>query len=166
MRHYCNLPENFIRELKGVLIYDKSKISYIDQYNNIFPQPEDALYKFRILPADPDRKIPTKLNEDNVSYSLDIVLSLVDLSIKNREEWYSKFNKFRKFAIVLVSNSEMVMIGNERYPMSITVTDNIKDDGSGNDSFGMNIYGDTIISPKMYKIAEKFKVLFFLPRLI
>ncbi|UKB81246.1 hypothetical protein [Chryseobacterium sp. MEBOG07] len=45
-------------------------------------------------------------------------------------------------------------------------TDNIKDDGSGNDSFSINISGETILPPSVYKIVPTFKVLFFIPPII
>ena len=93
-------------------------------------------------------------------------MSLVDLTIENRDRWYEEFNKFNEFAVILVSNTEMTMLGNDRFPLSITVTDNMKDDGSGTDSFSLNIYGDTIIEPRLYKIQNKFKVLFFIHQLI
>lgn len=163
MQHYYNRPEDFFRELCGILVYHKSQIKYIDQLNNKFPSPEEALFKFHILPSSANRSIPTKLNSQNIFYSPDISFPLVDLSVRNREEWYSQFNKFNEFAVVLISNTEMMMLGNDMFPMSITITDNIKDDGSGSDSFSMNIAGDTILAPNVYKIVPKFKVLFFIP---
>lgn len=166
MQNYNNTPEDFFRELNGILIYDKDQISYIDQLNDKFPLPEDALYKFRVLPGSGNRSIPTKLNNRNILYIPDISFPLVDLTVKNRTEWYSNFNVFDQFAVVLVSNTEMMMLGNDLFPLSITVTDNIKDDGSGNDSFSMNISGSTILPPSVYKIVPKFKVLFFIPPVI
>jgi len=166
MQNYCNKPEDFFRELKGILIYDKNQISYIDQLKGKFPQPDDAQFKFSVLPGDASRKIPTKLLSGNIYYQPDITISLVDLAVKNRDEWYESFNILNEFAVVLVSNTEMMMLGNDRFPMSITVNDNINDEGSGNDSFSLNIYGDTILAPSVYKIISKFKVLFFIPPII
>lgn len=166
MQNYHNTPEDFFRELKGVLIYNKDQISYIDQLNDKFPSPDDALYKFKVLPTSGSRAIPTKLNNRNILYTPDVSFPLVDLTIKNRNEWYSQFNVFDNFAVVLVSNTEMMMVGNDLFPMSVTVTDNIKDDGSGNDSFSLNISGDTILPPSVYKVVPKFKVLFFIPPVI
>lgn len=163
MQNYCNKPEDFFRELKGILIYDKAQISYIDQIKGKFPQPDEAKFKFSVLPGDASRKIPTKTISGNVYYQPDITISLVDLTVKNRDEWYENFNKFNQFAVVLVSNTEMMMLGNDRFPLSITVTDNLNDDGSGSDSFSLNIYGDTIIAPTVYKIVQKFLIKFFIP---
>lgn len=166
MQNYHNTPEDFFRELTGILIYDKEKISYIDQYNDKFPSPQDASHKFRVLPGSANRSIPTKLNNRNTIYSPDISFPVVDLSVNNRDKLYDDFNIFEAFAVVLVSNTEMMMLGNDRFPLSITVTDNIKDDGSGSDSFSINISGDTILPPSVYKIVPKFKVLFFIPPVI
>ena len=166
MQNYTNQPENFIRELKGILIFDKEKISYLDQLSGKFPTPEDALYKYCVLPEDADRSIATKEIGKNVYYVPDITVSLVDLSVKNRKKWYDELNKFNKFAIILISNNEMMMIGNNRFPLSISLNDNITDDGSGSDSFVMRIFGETILPPVVYKIVPKFKVLFFIPPIL
>ncbi|WP_300685502.1 hypothetical protein [Chryseobacterium sp.] len=166
MQNYNNIPEDFFRELTGVLIYDNNKISYIDQLNNKFPNPEDATHKFKILPGSANRSIPTKLINRNIIYSPDISFPFVDLSVKNRDHLYEDFNIFDQFAVVLVSNTEMMMLGNDRFPLSISVTDNVKDDGSGNDSFSLNISGDTILPPSVYKIIPTFKVLFFIPPIV
>lgn len=166
MHNYCNKPEDFFRELKGILIYDKSQISYIDQLKGKFPQPDEAKYKFSVLPGDASRKISTKNMAGNIYYQPDITVSLVDLTVKNRDEWYEYFNKFNDFAIILVSNTEMMMLGNERFPLSILIDDNMSDDGSGSDSFLLNIYGDTILEPTVYKIVPKFKIVFFIPPIL
>lgn len=166
MQKYCNIPEDFIRELKGILIYSKNEISYADQLKGKFPQPDKALYHFHVLPGDAGRKIPTKFQAGNIFYSPDITVSLVDLSVKNRTEWYSNLNKFNSFAVVLISNTEMIMLGNEIFPLSITVSDSISDDGSGNDVFTLNVYGETIVEPSVYKIVNKFRVLFFIPPIV
>lgn len=166
MQKYCNIPEEFFRELKGILIYQKEQVPYIDQLKGKFPQPDEALYQFRVLPGDAGRKIPTKFQAGNVYYSPDITVSLVDLTVKNRTEWYTYFNKFNEFAVVLVSNTEMMMLGNNLFPLNITVNDNIMDDGFGTDNFQLNVYGDTILEPIIYKIVNKFKVLFFIPPIV
>lgn len=166
MQNFTNLPENFIRELKGILVFDKSKITYLGQLSGKFPNPEEALYKYCVLPDDASRSIGTNIEAGNVSYSPDISISLVDLTVANREQWYEELNRFNQFAVILVSNSEMMMLGNDRFPLSITVSDNISDNGSGTDSFIMRIFGDTIIAPVVYKIVPKFKVLFFIPPII
>jgi len=166
MQNFTNLPENFFRELKGILVFDKSKISYLDQLKGKFPNPEEALYKYCVLPADVSREIPTDINSGNVSYGTDISINLVDLTVQNREDWYEQLNKFNKFAVILISNTEMTMLGNNDFPLSITVNDSIKDDASGSDTFVMRIYGDNVIAPKVYKIIPKFKVLFFIPPIL
>lgn len=166
MQSFTNKPESFIRELTGILIFDKTKIPYLDQLRGKFPSPEDALYKYKVIPDDVDRSIPTQFSGGNPYYSPDITMSLVDLSVGNREKWYEDLNRFNKYAVILISNTEMMMLGNDRFPLNITVSDNISDDGSGTDSFTMRIYGDTIIPPKVHKIIPKFKVLFFIPPIL
>jgi len=166
MQNFTNIPESFFRELKGILVFDKSKISYIDNLKSKFPNPEDALYKFCVVPGDASRSIPTEIVAANISYAPDITMSLVDLTVQNREQWYEDLNRFNKFAVILVSNTEMMMLGNDKFPLSITINDNMSDDGSGSDSFSLRVYGETVIEPKVYKIVPKFKVLFFIPTII
>jgi len=166
MQSFTNRPESFIRELTGILIFDKSKMSYLDQLRGKFPDPDDALYRYKVLPDDVDRSIPTQFAGGNPYYSPDITISLVDLTVANREQWYDNFNRFNTFAVILVSNTEMMMLGNDRFPLNITVSDNMTDDGSGTDYFSLRIYGDTIIQPKVHKIVPKFKVLFFIPPIL
>lgn len=166
MQNFTNLPENFIRELRGILVFDKSKISYLDQLAGKFPNPEEALYKYCVLPGDASRKIPTEFIAGNPYYSPDISMSLVDLTVENREQWYEELNRFHQFAVILVSNTEMMMLGNDRFPLSITISDSISDDGSGSDSFTLRVFGETIIAPVVYKIVPKFKVLFFIPPIL
>ncbi|MGD1319543.1 hypothetical protein [Chryseobacterium sp. 2R14A] len=166
MQNFTNIPENFIRELKGILVFDKSKISYLHQLAGKFPNPEEALYKYCVLPGDASRSIATNNTAGNISYSPDISVSLVDLTVANREHWYEELNRFNKFAVILISNTEMMMLGNDRFPLSITVSDAISDDGSGSDSFTLRVFGETIIEPKVYKIVPKFKVLFFIPPIL
>ncbi len=166
MQSFTNRPESFIRELTGILIFDKLKISYLDQLRGKFPDPEEALYKYKVLPDDVDRSIPTQFAAGNPYYSPDITISLVDLTVANREQWYDNFNRFNAFVVILVSNTEMMMLGNDRFPLNITVSDNMTDDGSGTDYFSLRIYGDTIIPPKVHKIVPQFKVLFFIPPIL
>lgn len=166
MQNFNNQPESFIRELNGILIFDKSKITYLDQLAGKFPNPEEALYKYCVLPGDASRSIPTNFTAGNTSYAPDISISLVDLTVANREDWYNELNRFNTFAVILISNTEMMMLGNDRFPLSITVSDNMTDDGSGTDSFTLRVFGETIIAPVVYKIVPKFKVLFFIPPIL
>ena len=73
------------------------------------------------------------------------------------------FHKKRKYVIALVSQQEMLVVGNEREPFSFSIDDNILDNGTGKDSFLISLTGQTIIFPTLSKITEKFRVLFFLP---
>ena len=166
MQEYCNIPEGFIRELKGILIYDSAAITYEDQFAHQFPKVADSLYQFRVVPGEHSRSVPTKQKEGNFFFSPDISLSLVDMDISSRNIWYEKFNRKNSFAVILVSNTEMMMLGNDRFPLSISISDAMRDDGSGNDSFQLNIYGDTILYPRLYKIVDRFKVIFFIPPLL
>ncbi|MFL9835007.1 hypothetical protein [Chryseobacterium terrae] len=166
MQNFTNIPENFFRELRGILVFDKTKISYLNQLAGKFPKPDEALYKYCVLSGDASRSIPTNNVAGNASYAPDISVSLVNLSVQNREDWYEKLNRFNSFAVILISNTEMMMLGNDRFPLSITVNDNIADNGSGDDSFILRIFGETIIEPKVYKIIPKFKVLFFIPPIL
>ena len=75
------------------------------------------------------------------------------------------FHKQRKYVVALVSQQEMLIVGNAREPFTLTVDDNITDNGKGADTYVVTLTGQTIIFPNISKITEKFRVLFFLPPL-
>lgn len=147
MEHFKNKAESFYREIRSVEIYKAAEISYIDNFNGIFPNPAMALYKFDIVPELYNSKIDTKTKNGNYFTDIDINFPLLDLSEQNVEKCYEYFNK-KDFAIVLNSNLGKMMLGNDREQLKIEFLDNRKNDNSGNDECTISISGDTIIPPK------------------
>ena len=67
------------------------------------------------------------------------------------EKYQSYFNE-RKFAVVVISNTEKMLVGNDREPLTIEVLDNKKDDNSGTDEYNISITGETILTPKILNL--------------
>lgn len=147
MEHFKNLAEKFYREIRSIEIYPASAVSYIDNYNAVFPTIDKALYVFEIVPESYTRKLPTKTQNKNYFFDVDINFSVLDLSKETTKKCYEYFNK-RGFAIVLNSNTERMMLGNDREDLTIDFLDGKKDDNSGNDENTISITVETIIPPK------------------
>lgn len=151
MEKFSNRSESFFREIRKIDIYPAESSSYIHNFNGIFPNIDDILYTFDVVPEDYERKISTKTSDGNYLYDVDLGFPLLNISIENREKLYEYFNK-KEFAVVLVSNTEKMLLGNEREPLSIEVIDGIKDNNSGTDQVNISITGKTIIPPKIKEI--------------
>ncbi len=148
MEHFKNESESFYREVRSIEIYDASNIKYVDAFNGVFPAPETALYKFNIVPESYSRGISTKTQTGNYFTDIDTSFPILDMSKATYDKCSKYFNK-KKFAIVLKSNTEKMLLGNEREKIKVEFIDNKKDDNSGNDEFTLAISGDTIIKPQI-----------------
>ena len=159
----CNNPEDFTREIQHILIFDASKFSFNQNFKALTPDINSYLLKIQLHnPTAYQRKITIKEQNDNNYYDVKISLPVYELSKETRLRLIS-FHKKRKYVIALVSQQEMLVVGNEREPFSFSIDDNILDNGTGKDSFLINLTGQTIIFPTLSKITEKFRVLCFLP---
>ena len=159
----CNNPEDFTREIQHILIFDASKFSCNQNFKALTPDINSYLLKIQLHnPSAYQRKITIKEQNDNNYYDVKISLPVYELSKETRLRLIS-FHKKRKYVIALVSQQEMLVVGNEREPFSFSIDDNILDNGTGKDSFLISLTGQTIIFPTLSKITEKFRVLFFLP---
>ncbi len=151
MEHFKNKSESFYREIRTIEIYHASSVSYLENFNGIFPNPESALYVFDIVPESYSRKISTKTRNGNYLTEIDLSFPLLDLSAENLAKCYYYFNK-REFLVVLNSNVEKTIFGNSREKMKIEFIDNKSDDNSGNDEYTISISGQTIIKPKIIEL--------------
>lgn len=143
-----NTQEDFVREIRTIAIYPSSAITFQQNMEGTPPNIDDVLYASKVNPEDYERKLPTKRKEGNNYYEVDINYPLLRMNKEFRAAFYENFNK-KGFAAVLHSNTEMMILGNDREPLSIDFIDGIKDNGSGNDQFNINITGNTIIPPKV-----------------
>lgn len=152
MEHFNNKAESFYREIRRIEIYQASDISYIDNFQGIFPDSNLCLYKFDVTnPESFAYKILTKTQNGNYFTDIDISFSLLDLSKDNIDKCYEYFNK-KKFAIVLISNIEKMLLGNDREKLKVEFIDGKKNDASGSDECYISITGDTIINPKIQNL--------------
>lgn len=160
----CNLPENFTREARYLLIYEASALSFNQNFKGEKPVAGTQLLKIAINPYAFSRQISLKNKDKNDYFDIKIQFSFFDLSFEKKQQLYN-FHKKRKFVVVLASNAEIITLGNDREPISISVEDNIQDNASGKDSFEITLTGQTIIFPQQSKITEPFRVLLFTPPL-
>lgn len=151
MEHFKNESESFYREIRSIEIYKAADVKYIDVFNEIFPDPKIALYKFNIVPESYSRGILTKTQNGNYFTDIDVSFPVLDMSKSTYDKCRKYFNK-KKFAVVLNSNTEKMLIGNEREKIKIEFLDNKKDDNSGNDEYSIAVSGDTIIKPQIQSL--------------
>lgn len=147
MEHFKNKSEKFFREIREIEIHAAADVTYQDNYNSVFPARENALYVFDIIPETFERKIPTKTNNGNYFFDTDCGFPLLDLSKHNVDELFQNLNR-QGFAVVFISNTQKTLVGNDRFPLTVQIIDNVKDDNSGNDEYSISITGGTILYPK------------------
>lgn len=148
MEYFTNKAEAFYREIRKAEIYAAETVSYLDNFNGVFPAAENALYVFDVIPETFSRKIPTKKKNGNYFFDADMGFPLLDLKKYNVDKLFSELNK-QGFAVVLVSNVQKTIVGNDRFPLTVEIIDNIKDDNSGDDEYAISITGETLIHPKI-----------------
>lgn len=140
-----NKSESFFREIRKIEIYKSTDLKYIDNFNGRFPT-VSPYYAFEVTPEAYDRNIGTKQRSRNNYYPVDLSFPLLDLSVKLRNTLYEKLNR-RGFVVILYSNTEKMALGNSEEDLSVFFIDGIKDNNSGDDSFTINITGETIVPP-------------------
>lgn len=159
----CNLPEDFTREIRYLLLYDAKNFTFNQNLKGLVPPADNFLLKIFLHNASSyGRNIDIKQENDNDYFDIKITFPIFDVSRSSRMQLFD-FHKKRKYVAVLVSQQETLALGNHREPLTLTVDDHIKDNGSGKDSLNITLRGQSIIFPTIGKITEKFRVLFFLP---
>lgn len=151
MEHFNNISENFFREIRKVEIYKSDDVNYIENYNGEFPPAEVLQYAFDVTPEDFTRKLSRKTRNGNYFHDVDLGFPLLKMDKTNVEKYQNYFNK-KAFSVVLVSNTDKILLGNQIEPLKIEVLDNRKDNASGNDEYYLSITGETIIDPKILMI--------------
>ena len=108
----CNNPEDFTREIQHILIFDASKFSFNQNFKALTPDINSYLLKIQLHnPTAYQRKITIKEQNDNNYYDVKISLPVYELSKETRLRLIS-FHKKRKYVIALVSQQEMLVVGN------------------------------------------------------
>ena len=148
MEQFNNLAENFFREIRNIEIYESKDLRFEHQLKSVFPDTAKILYKIDIIPEDFSRKVQTKTKNGNYFFNIELGFPLLQMDLESVRKYFDYFNE-KKFAVVLNSNTEKTMIGNDREPLKIEILDNKTDDDSGKDEFNMSITGETIIYPKI-----------------
>lgn len=151
MERLKNRAEDFYREIRKVEIYFATTVKYTDQYENSFPNPQKAQYIIDVEPESFRRNLILKKRRGNYFTSIDLSFLLLDLRPQLRNQLKEKFDQ-KNFAVVLTSNTEKMMLGNDREPLTIDLIDNIKDNNRGLDHYSISISGETILSPTSISI--------------
>jgi len=144
MENISNKLENFVREIRNIEIYQSSALSFSDNMKGNLPNADDLQYVFKVNPEDFERKLPTKRQDGNNYFEVDVNFPLLAMTKANRDSLYEKFNR-KGFCVVLVSNTESMVLGNDREPLGIDFLDGIKDNASGNNQFNISVTGKTLI---------------------
>lgn len=147
MEHFTNKAESFFREIRSIEIYNATDVSYESNFKGIFPVNNLALYKFDIVPENFSRNIKPKKMLSSYYFDIEISFPVLDLSKATTDKIFTDFNK-KSFSIVAVSNTEKLLLGNDREPLLIEAIPGVKDDNSGTDENTIVISGETIITPK------------------
>ena len=159
----CNIGEDFTREIRHVLLFDAASFTFNQNLRALTPDPNAALVKLHVAhPSGYNRKISLKEQNHNDYFDMKVTFPVYELSKEVRLKLISMHKK-RKYVVALVSAQEMLVVGNHREPFSLTIDDDIVDNGTGKDLFTISLTGQTIIFPTLGKITEKFRVLMFLP---
>ncbi|MDR2205774.1 MAG: hypothetical protein LBE36_06440 [Flavobacteriaceae bacterium] len=151
MEQFNNKSETFFREIRKIEIYKSETVQYIDNYNGVFPNSNTALYVFDVVPDSFSREIKRKKTADNYYHEINIEFPLLKIDTANVGKYQSYFND-KKFAVILISNTEKTLLGNHREPLTIEIFDEKTDDNSGNDKYILSITGETIINPKLQNL--------------
>lgn len=146
MEQFNNKAENFYREIRSIEIYDAKDYDFTQNMLGNFPNINNLLYSFEIIPEDFERKISRKTKDGNYYHDIEIGFPLLKMDKTNVDKYQNYFNK-KGFCVVLVSNVDKTALGNSREPLKIEMLDNRKDDNSGKDEYYMSITGETIINP-------------------
>ncbi|MDT9499152.1 hypothetical protein [Capnocytophaga canimorsus] len=160
MMHLCNISEDFIREVRYLLLYDANSLSFNENFKGNKPVAGKHLLRVDLHPNAFSRGISIKTKDKSDYIDIKLQFSFFDLSFTNRNIWFD-FHKKQKYVVILASNTEMISLGNHREPLTLSVNDNIVDNASGKDAFQITLTGQTILLPKQSKITEPFRVLFF-----
>ncbi len=144
MKRIYNLPESFFREIRQVQIFPSESLKM--ESRGLLPDAASMLYNFDVVPESFARTISTKKQNGNYYYDVDISFPFLQMDHDLIQELYQAFGR-KSFAIVLISNTELLVLGNDREPLTIDFIDNKKDDNSGNDDYTLSITGQTIFPP-------------------
>lgn len=145
-----NVSEKFFREIRMVQIYLAEEYPYLQNYLGEKPTVNPA-FSFVVVPESFSHKIPTKIKNGSYYYEVDLGFSLNELAPVLRDNLYRELNQ-KKFAIGLISNVEEIYLGNDRETMTVQITDDLRNNNSGDDQFYISLFGETIIPPKAKNI--------------
>lgn len=142
-----NNSDGFFREIRSVEVFLAQDIAFSAAYQGLSPTAAPVARFLNIIPETFKRSLRLKYNNDNEYYEVDLSFALQLGSHRISDAYRPAFGK-RKFAVRLTSNTDSLVLGNHREPLTVDLQDGLKDDNSGTDQYEVSIYGSTIIDPR------------------
>lgn len=146
MEHFSNIAEPFFREVRRIEIYRKDSLTFSSNFSRSIPTIDDVQYVIDIIPENFKRTIIRKTQKVSYFHEIELGFPLLRLDPLSIQRYQDYFNK-KEWVVILVSNDDKLVLGNNREPLRIQVLDNITLDNSGNDQYWMQISGKTIVPP-------------------
>lgn len=140
-----NIADNFFRSIRSIKFFRSSEYSFEDNLSGVFPTCEPVVCIRNIIPEDYEQSIKKKKRDGNYYYDIELSISI---HVTNNEvESLKNLLDKKNFTIVLESNADKTVLGNEREPLLVELLDLRKNDNSGKDQYSISITGSTIIPP-------------------
>ena len=142
-----SIPDYFFREIRKIEVYKASQYSFNDLFIEKVLSSQPILVFENIIPEEFDRSISRRSRNGNYYFDIDISFSLYNLNPMDISIWSILLNK-KDFVVVLRTNTEFMVLGNDTEPLRIESHDKRKDDNTGTDKIEIRIFGETIIEPQ------------------
>lgn len=158
---FCNIPEIITRAAISLLFFDKDKFTFNQNLKGEFPNVNDYLFSIRIQDVKGFKR-DVSFKEKNRNRYTEIKIVADYFPVKNKD--FNKLQRFEKknaYVVVLVTNDDLQVFGNDEEPMTFRIDDKIKDNSSGDDYYEMIVEGATTVRPQQSIILDERKKQFF-----
>lgn len=158
---FCNRTETNVREANWLLIYEKSRLTFNQNFRGEFPDPNDYLFRVRVQDVRGfNRSFRNRFRDHNRFREIAIQAEYFTLD-KAEIKQLQAFAKTNAYVIVLVTNEDLQVFGNHRQGVSFDIEDNISDNASGNDSYVISLIGNTTVNVNFGILPEQIQNEFF-----
>lgn len=146
-----NIPTTFFREIRKIEIYEAEDYPYSNAFLGDFQNLTPLVTFENIVPEDFDRVIKRKSRNGNYYFETDISFSVYALKPIDVVAWETLLNR-KEFVAVLYTNTDALVLGNASESFLVETHDKIKDDNSGQDRMEVQIFGESILRPKVISL--------------
>lgn len=151
---YCNQPETQTREARWLVFFDKDKLTFNQNLKGELPPMEDFLFKVRVNVVS---KFGRKTNRKQKAFNPYIDVKLVEafFPVKSNDiKELEGFEQRKAYVVLLITNDDIQVFGNELEPMSFRIEDKVADNGSGVDHHLLIVEGATTIKTKRASLSD------------